>query len=326
LHAGGGHFTRMAVACAITSGADERFRNSGLIMLQRVFRLPKQLFSIWRHPMNRGREIAAIHRWLSWQIASRLSPGPIIVPFVGNTHLVARSGETGVTGNIFYGLAEYEDMAFTVNLLRPGDLFIDIGANAGAYTVLASGVAGAFAEAFEPIPSTADRLELNICLNGLEKLVVIHRTGVGSQAGTLRFTMIEDTVNHVANENEPAEELPIETIDNMLELKAPTLMKIDVEGFEPEVLAGAKKTLNASSLLALVVEINSSYERYGYQLRDVVGPLSDAGFQPFGYQPGTRTLFRLSTTHSTSGNTIFIKDERAVKERLAAAPAIPLHC
>ena len=134
-------------------------------MLRRALRLPKQLVSIWRHPLNRGHEIAGIGRWLRWQIASRLVSGPILAPFVGKTCLVARPGETGITGNIYYGLAEYEDMAFALHLLRPGDLFIDVGANAGTYTVLASGVAGAFTEAFEPIPPTADRLELNIAVN-----------------------------------------------------------------------------------------------------------------------------------------------------------------
>jgi FkbM family methyltransferase len=230
-------------------------------MLQEVLRLPKQLGSIWRHPLNRGHEVAAIGRWARWQVASRLAPGPILVPFVGKTRLLARPGETGVTGNIYYGLAEYEDMAFTLHLLRPGDQFIDVGANAGTYTVLASGVAGAFTDAFETIPPTADRLEYNVLVNALGSFVTVHRVGIGSCPGRLRFAVAEDTVNRVASEDRLAEEFPVETLDRMLSRKAPTLIKIDVEGYEPEVLAGAAAVLKSKSLLALIVEINSSYER-----------------------------------------------------------------
>ena len=50
---------------------------------------------------------------------------------------------TGATGNIYAGLHEFVDMAFCLHLLRSGDLFVDVGANIGSYTVLASKVAGA---------------------------------------------------------------------------------------------------------------------------------------------------------------------------------------
>jgi FkbM family methyltransferase len=261
-----------------------------------------------------------VGRWARWQVASRLAPGPILVPFVGNTRLVAHPGETGITGNIYYGLAEYEDMAFTLHLLRSGDQFIDVGANAGTYTVLASGVAGAFTDAFEPIPSTAARLEYNVIVNALGNLVTVHRVGIGSCPGALRFAVAEDTVNHVASEDEAAEEFPVETLDRMLSHKAPTLIKIDVEGFEPEVLAGAKDVLKSKSLLALIVEINSSYRRYGFSLKDVIEPLSNAGFEPCSYDPNSRLLTGLSAPDTNSANTIFVRDRRAVEERLTTAP------
>jgi FkbM family methyltransferase len=294
-------------------------------MLQRILRLPKQLIGIWRHPLNRGHELAALSRWARWQVASRVAPGLILVPFVGKTLLVARPGETGVTGNIYYGLAEYEDMAFTLHLLRPGDRFIDVGANAGTYSILASGVAGAVTDAFEPIPSAADRLAHNVIVNTLGNLVTVHRVGIGACAGTLRFAIAEDTVNHVALEDELGEEFPVETLDRMLSQQTPTLIKIDVEGFEAEVLAGAVEVLRSKSLLALIVEINSCYERYGFCVDDVVRPLLDAGFEPCSYEPKSRLLTGLSGPNPTSANTIFVRDKGAVGQRLATAPAIPVY-
>jgi hypothetical protein len=50
----------------------------------------------------------------------------------------ATSGMTGATGNLYVGLHEFEEMAFLLHFLRPGDLFADVGANVGSYTILAA--------------------------------------------------------------------------------------------------------------------------------------------------------------------------------------------
>ena len=136
-------------------------------MWQRLFRLPRQLTAIWKHPMNRCSRLDAILRWVRWQVGARLVPGRILVPFVNETCLISRAGETGVTGNLFYGLAEMEEMALTLHLLRSGDLFIDAGANIGSFTVMAAGAVGASVIAFEPLPETVTRLEANLRVNNL---------------------------------------------------------------------------------------------------------------------------------------------------------------
>ncbi len=64
----------------------------------------------------------------------------VIVHWIGGTRLAARRGMTGLTGNIYAGLHEFADMAFLLHFLRPSDLFADVGANVGSYTILASGV------------------------------------------------------------------------------------------------------------------------------------------------------------------------------------------
>ena len=78
---------------------------------------------------------------------------------------------TGVTGNIYAGLHEFADMAFVLHFLRAGDLFADVGANVGSYTILASGVVGCRTVAFEPDPVTAAALERNINLNKIAERV-----------------------------------------------------------------------------------------------------------------------------------------------------------
>ena len=78
-----------------------------------------------------------------------------------------------------------------------GDLFADIGANAGSYSVLAAGITGAAVVAVEPAPDAFARLQANIVLNDLNHLVQLHCCAVGSETGTVKFSTSQDTTNHV---------------------------------------------------------------------------------------------------------------------------------
>ena len=74
----------------------------------------RQLFSvvrfIRRHPLARGHQLKAIADFARWQIASRLLGRKVVIPWVDGTRLMTGPGETGLTGNLYCGLMEYEDM------------------------------------------------------------------------------------------------------------------------------------------------------------------------------------------------------------------------
>lgn len=95
------------------------------------------------HPLNRANPAGALLRLIKWQIGSRLVTGDILHPWLNGIRFAARPGETGVTQNIYCGLQEFHETAYVLHVTNAEDLFIDIGANAGAYTLLACGVRGA---------------------------------------------------------------------------------------------------------------------------------------------------------------------------------------
>jgi len=194
---------------------------------------------------NRHRRASALVSYVRWQIGSRLVPGPVAVPFVGATRLLATAGMTGATGNVYCGLHEFEDMGFVLHVLRDGDLFVDVGANVGSYTLLAAGACRASVLAMEPSPSTFSRLEDNIRLNGLQTLVDARNVGVGSRPGTAAFSQGADAMNHVLSPEEaertPAVAVSIDTLDRLLGERAATVVKIDVEGYETEVIRAPRK-------------------------------------------------------------------------------------
>lgn len=273
---------------------------------------------VWRHPLNARGRMAAILRVLQWQLLSRFKSGPISLPFVEGTRLYALRGMTGATGNWYCGLHEVEEMGFVLHLLRPGDHFVDVGANIGSYAVLAAGGVGARVTSIEPIPETFIHLERNIANNGLEDRVRACRMGLSSGASTLRFTSGLDTVNHVLTEHEagPFIEVPVVKLDDLLGDDAPTLIKIDVEGHERSVLLGAVRTLSDPRLLAVIMETNGSGLRYGVSDDELLKIMKEHGFRPFGYDPFERRIIAFDPSH---GNTVFIRDEATVRARVDSA-------
>jgi FkbM family methyltransferase len=283
---------------------------------------------ILRHPLNRSRRFTALRRFLYWQVGSRLLPGAVAVPFVDNSRLLVTPGMTGATGNIYCGLHEFEDMALVLHALRPGDLFVDVGANVGAYTVLAAGGAGAHVLAIEPIPATFGHLIDNIHLNGLEKMVQVENVGVWAVPGTLRFSTGFDCTNHVVTEAEsslPYLEVRVETLDALLGARLPALIKIDVEGFETEVIKGAKHALESPALLGIIMELNGSGIRYGFDDQTLHGIMLKTGFRPFRYDPFEKVLTAIHVKNVWSGNTLYVRDEERLQARVQSTPAHRVH-
>jgi FkbM family methyltransferase len=278
---------------------------------------------IVNHPLNERDRLRAIARFLRWQLGSRILPGPVAVPFVDDARLLVEPGMTGATGNVYAGLHEFADMAFVLHLLRPGDLFVDAGANIGSYTVLASAGAGARSISVEPLPHTYQRLLDNVHLNRLEDLVTPHNVGLGAQEGELAFTSDLDSTNHVLMPGEPYTSsltVPVATLDGLTSGKEPTCLKIDVEGYEEQVLAGGKGTLASPSLLAVVLELGDLARGYGSDPLQTHQSMLDQGFSPHGYAPFTRGLTAQPGLAST-GNTLYIRDADAVRQRLREAPS-----
>lgn len=230
---------------------------------------------------------------------------------------------TGATGNIYAGLHEFNDMAFLLHLLREGDHFVDVGANIGSYTILASKVRKAFSISFEPVPSTFYWLKLNIAANEIEGLVDARNIGCSGEPGILRFSKNEDTTNHVLVDGENVESIAVYTLPMDEALKrTPIMIKIDAEGFETEVLRGSQGLLKKPGLKAILIELNGSGLRYGFDEKNIHEKLINHGFKPYTYEAFSRSLQELQTYGKH--NTIYIRDFEAVQERVTSSEPFPL--
>lgn len=278
---------------------------------------------VWNHPLNAAARPAAIGRVLWWQSRARLLRAPRPLPFIDDTRLYATPGAHGVTGNWYCGLHEPAAMAFTLHLLRAGDLFVDVGANLGSYTVLAAGAVGARVIAVEPVPRSFVGLQANVALNDIAARVQCRQVGLSAAPGSLRFSVDRGSANAVvgAGEAGPALDVEVMRLDDLVGDDCPLLVKIDVEGHELPVLRGSTRVLADPRLRALIVETDDQRGAPPGDDAALRSQLEARGFRPVDYDFSARSLCAVG---STQRNTIFVRDEAWVAARLRQAPRFRL--
>ena len=277
------------------------------------------------HPLNRGKRISSFLRFAAFQVRGWFIDSAYTIKFVNDTQINIQRGDSSALA-LLTGLYEFEEMAFLLHFLREEDLFVDVGANIGAFSILASGVIGSPSIAFEPVPATVALLQNNVMINRLASKVTVINAAVGSKEGAIPFTSTFGAMNHVATDNEKKQgnfiEVPIIRLDDLDSNKIPTLIKIDVEGFESEVIAGAHSILKNPKVQALIVETNGSGKRYGYNDEGLHKTILSFGFSSIAYNPELRKIFSLNNEiNKSSGNTIYIRDKNIVHERVSQSPS-----
>jgi FkbM family methyltransferase len=266
------------------------------------------------HPLTRSNQFAAWARFAKWQIVSRLSRERT-VPWLEGQRLVVRRGMTGATGNIYLGLHEFMSMMLILHFLRKEDLFFDVGANVGTNTVLASGVCGATTFAFEPDELTSRDLAGNVKINGLGDRVSIHVCALGDAEGDVLFTLGKGAMNCVTTvDDRYSHRVSQRTLDSMTAKRVPAMIKLDVEGYEEQVLRGATRTLADRTLKLISLEAATP---------SMLRLLGDNCFERGFYDPFTRVLQRTPNKLAYDGgrwtlsNEFFVRDWPFVEHRLA---------
>jgi FkbM family methyltransferase len=285
-------------------------------------RIKSSLGFILNHPLTQQNRVQAIKRYLFFHLIYPLLDGPVLYPFVENVRFSVRPGMAGIAGNVYTGLEDFEEMSFLLHFLQEGDLFVDVGANVGAYTLLASGVCRAQTIAIEPIPSTYENLLLNLRINDLMERVCAFNIGVSSCKGRLTFSNKLDVLNCVVLDKGAIPEkdlivVDVTSLDSLLTGRYPMLLKVDVEGWEYEVIEGANQTLTKKTLNAIIVEMHGHENRYGTTYEQVHNLLKGSGFLPCSYDPIRRSLNRLDDFNHHKFNTLYIRNLAEAQKRIS---------
>jgi len=203
-------------------------------------------------------------------------------------------------------------------------LFCDIGANAGVYTVLAGKAVGCNVVAIEPIPNTFDLLMQNVYANHIAGKVDGRNLGVGGEVSKLNFTSDLWSFNHVVEAaGDGTISVDVLPLDTILDSRIPYAIKMDVEGFEEQVILGGSKTFSNTALQAVVVEIwDEHLARYDGSAKNVLEALQRSGLSgPFWYDPENRELIPPGQQEKQKYNQIFVRDVDATMARIKGSPA-----
>lgn len=278
------------------------------------------LHYVWSHPAVRGRRVRAVGRYLGWQGWQATVGRPVTVGMVGGLRLRCHPHSTAASGVLYTGLPEWESMRFVLDYLRPGDQFVDVGANVGTYTLLAASVGGVRVVAFEPSSRTFERLVENLRLNRLDGPggVDARRCAVGDADGTVELTVGLDTVNRIVPAQAAPGARPAATVERVEACRldtalagraGPGVIKIDVEGHEPAVLTGATQVMSRGRP-ALIAEANDP-ELLAEQMAGL-------GYTPCRYEPGRRALVPSDPRRERPTNVIAVADLAEARRRLGS--------
>jgi FkbM family methyltransferase len=152
------------------------------------------------------------------------------------------------------------------HIISPGDVVLECGGHHGCTAIILSnwvGVTGRVVT-FEPSPPNCDIIEKNILQNGLRN-VTLERKAVGAERGGA--TTISDQSNSHITLSGDGRKVELTCLDEYAHMR-PSFLKIDVEGFEMQVLQGAKKILSTRPKLAIEIH-TETLSMYGASVQDL---------------------------------------------------------
>jgi FkbM family methyltransferase len=251
-------------------------------------------------PDFRANPLGALGRRLWWRIRWRASRRPWILPWHDGLRLRLNRG--GPAALIYYqGFSEPDTAALVRAYLKPGMVFVDVGAHIGEYALLAARCVGRTGEvhAFEPNPRVFEVLVENVRLNGLDQIVA-RPWAVSSEEGDVDFDLDpEAALSALAsrasstNRARHVERVPAVTLDGYLGGRRADLIKIDVEGAELLVVRGGRSLLARPAAEAPVLIFECAlhnYARFGYSPLDLFRLLSDHGYEVWRFDHSSGLL------------------------------------
>jgi FkbM family methyltransferase len=194
--------------------------------------------------------------------------------------------------------------------VKPGMVVIDVGANVGAYTLIAASLVGMKGKvySFEPTPNTFNILKGNVQVNGFLEtgIVDMHQIAVSRENGSAHLAIYNRDSGHntlfPSDEDKSIIEVRTISLDTFLD-GAPVIdiVKIDAEGSEPFILQGMHRIIERNPGITVFLEFAPSN-------------LRNAGIQPDKFLNDIRSLgFNIKKIEDLTGETLQIKDEELLQ-------------
>jgi len=167
-----------------------------------------------------------------------------VIKEIQNSKMLLNLNDKGISRDLYqFGIRERASTEKMKTILKKNQVVVDIGANIGYYVLIEANM-GAKVYAIEPVPDNYNSLKKNIELNGY-KNIKTYNIAIGNKIGKQTMYLSEKSNLHSMNakEGKPIQ-VDIMTLDKFLSDKEiPDIVRMDVEGYEYEIIKGMKGTL-----------------------------------------------------------------------------------
>jgi FkbM family methyltransferase len=238
-----------------------------------------------------------------------IRPAPLAVAFkrllfVGRRVITTPAGQFWIdpasdAGQRVARQGHYDDQTegLLSRFLRPGDTFVDVGANEGFICVPAARLTGPTGRvvAVEPQTRLQPVLERNFALNAVR--VETHAIAISDHAGTAELQLAPDMNNSSTGfsaatryplRKQPTEMLTLSTLLTRLGIDGPFVLKMDIESWEHEAILGSPELFREHRVRALFLELHPELlQRRGLDPEAIPGLLRSCGY---AYAPDTHGL------------------------------------
>lgn len=265
------------------------------------------------------------------RVAVNCGPGEVMVKTSVGYVLCAASDHALLSCLLDTGDLEMGTRLLIQKFLKPGDVYVDVGANIGMHTLAAAQAMQGVGKivAFEPFEPTKRMLEKSIWMNGFSGITEIHQAAVSNITGHQQLFIGATSGHHSlfaldslsVTVQEPVT-VPLVRLDGIISSdQRIDLMKIDVEGAELEVIEGGRALLIDNPDIALIVEFGPSHlQRIGRTPKQWFDSFSQLGldFKVINHESGALEFWpREALEKVESVNLIFARAGSAAWDRLA---------
>lgn len=195
-------------------------------------------------------------------------------------------------GLMLFGDLIDPEFAFLREIAAPGWMVVDVGAAIGQFAMFATTLPGARVHAFEPSLANVRTLTRNARRNGVAGRVAIHQLALSNSEGEARFATADRTFTSGLARGDAAdgELVRVRTLTGVMDtlgIGHVDVLKVNVAGFEPAVLEGARTFLAAGRADVLIVLL-------GLDSLPWYATIAALGYRFFYYHPRQRTLFEVT--------------------------------
>lgn len=233
------------------------------------------LKTIFSHPFNTQNKFKALLRYFQYLTYKISSKKQRILEVWGNRKIIWYNDSVQSVWIMFNYIIDWEEFNLIKNRFKSNSVFIDVGANIGYYSIWASKF-NPYGKiySFEPSVSNFKRLNENISCNNLFSQIIPIQKAVAASSGHISMTEDLDTLNHIVKseiitENENTVKVGCINLDDFAQnenISFIDYLKIDVEGYELDVLKGAEKLLMEKKIGIIQMEINNALQHSGHSV------------------------------------------------------------